>query len=407
MMHYRWWRLLLPALAAVLLTTGCGRGASATGATAGRPTYTVGVLTDLTGPGAASNGRGVELGVRAGIGGASRTGFVIRYVLADTGSSPGGALTAAQELVEQHHVFAVIAISAFTFGASRFLAAHDVPVVGIAVDGSEWNTSPNMFSVLGSDDFAQVDSTIGLMFKRLGATDIASVGYGLIPLSADATRDAALSAQAAGQKVGYLDAAVPFATSDVGPLSLEIAHAKVNGLFASLLPTTEFSLLQALRLQRQLPKVVLMATGYGDLSGGGPDASGIAQGLYFYVSYEPVELHTEATRKFTQALKTYAGVTGEPTFFECLGYVSINALLEGLHAAGPHPSQAQLIDTMDHITGYDAAGLLGGNPISWVPSERDGPTGYDRCVWVTQYIGRTFRPVPSASPICGHLLASR
>ena len=50
---------------------------------------------------------------------AAKDGYKIKYVEADTGSSPTGALATAQKLVEQDHVFAVLAYSSATFGPSR------------------------------------------------------------------------------------------------------------------------------------------------------------------------------------------------------------------------------------------------------------------------------------------------
>jgi hypothetical protein len=52
---------------------------------------------------------------------ARRAGYTIKYVIGDTTSTPGGALTAAQKLVEQDHVFAVIAVSSLTFAAANYL----------------------------------------------------------------------------------------------------------------------------------------------------------------------------------------------------------------------------------------------------------------------------------------------
>src|SRR5262249_4305182 len=152
-----------------------------TGASGGSgKTYTLGVLTDLTGP-IASAGRTTPLGIKAGGGGGNSEGYKIKYVGADTGSSPAGALTGAQKLVLQDHVFAVLALSGLTFAAASFLTSHGVPVVGSANDSTEWITSRNMFSVFGTEDYTKVGSTFGTFFKNIGVTNLASLGYSISP----------------------------------------------------------------------------------------------------------------------------------------------------------------------------------------------------------------------------------
>ena len=146
---------------------------SGTASSTGQTTITVGVLTDATGVAAASYA-GFEKGVRAGIAVAPK-GYNIKYVLADTGSTPAGALSGAQKLVEEDHVFAVLGASAFTFDAAPFLASHGIPVIGAAGDASEWATDKNMFAVLGATDYSHVFTEAADILKKLGATNLGTV----------------------------------------------------------------------------------------------------------------------------------------------------------------------------------------------------------------------------------------
>src|SRR5579875_633520 len=96
---------------AALVATACSSSShSSSGASAASRTYTVGLLTDYTGAAAASFKTSVQ-GVEAGIHRAGGEGYSIHYVLADTGTSVSGALSAAQGLVERDHVYAVISES--------------------------------------------------------------------------------------------------------------------------------------------------------------------------------------------------------------------------------------------------------------------------------------------------------
>jgi ABC-type branched-subunit amino acid transport system substrate-binding protein len=231
------------ASALVLAAVGCSSsshgsssslGGSATGSVSGR-TYKVGVLTDLTGPAA-----GVEVsvvsGIEAGVGRAAQEGYNIKFVVGDAQTSPAGALTAAKKLVEQDHVFAVLASSALTFAASSYLTSKGIPVIGSATDGTEWTTASNMFPVEGALDYHKVPDTIGRFLKLEGVTNMASLGYGITPSSSLSTKATAAAAQLQGIQVGYLNANFPFGSTNVGPAAIAIKNAGANGLYAGSRP---------------------------------------------------------------------------------------------------------------------------------------------------------------------------
>ncbi|HEY3877785.1 MAG TPA: ABC transporter substrate-binding protein, partial [Trebonia sp.] len=174
-------RLLAAAAAATLLsgvaaacsssstTAAAGAGSSgsagtsatsASGSGSGQgKTITLGILTPLTGPVSSSFGQATVQGAEARIALANADhelpgGEQIKLVSVDEGSSPQTSLTGTQQLVENDHVFAVLAAGAFFYGAYRWAAQQNVPVVGDGIDGPEWNSSqfPNMFAAFGSTD---------------------------------------------------------------------------------------------------------------------------------------------------------------------------------------------------------------------------------------------------------------
>jgi branched-chain amino acid transport system substrate-binding protein len=299
-------------------------------------------------------------------------------------------------------VFAVIANSSLTFAAAPFLASHGIPVVGAGVDATEWITDRNMFSIIGDLDFTRVYSVWGQVMKMLGVTNLASLGYSISPSSSDTAKGNAISAQLAGIKVGYLNANFPFGGTNVGPAALAIKAAGSNGLITSIEQNTEFALVEALRNEGAPIKVVLNATGYGaDLAGGGPGATRIAQGQYFLTSYEPMEMNTPATQKAEADFQKYGGITGDPTFGEYQGYLAIAALVQGLKAAGSHPTQASLINAMNGITNFNGLGLYGTHSVDFSLANRGKVEGADNCDYITQYSGSTFHLVNGMEPICG------
>jgi ABC-type branched-subunit amino acid transport system substrate-binding protein len=386
-------------------TAGSSSSGSGSSGSGGTKTYTVGILTDLTGP-AASGNQTSPMGVQAGAVIAKKDGYTIKYVVADTATSPSGALTGAQKLVEQDHVFAVVAVSSLAFSAAPYLTSKGVPVVGVAEDGPEWITSKNMFSVYGPLDLTKVATTSGQFFKMEGVTNVAALGYSVSPSSSEAAKAAGASAEHAGLKNGYLNAAFPFGSTNVAPVALAMKSAGVDGLTTQTDPNTAFALIAALRQAGANPKVALLPTGYGgDLQQAGPNALQEAQNVYFLSSFEPIEMHTAATGQFQDALKA-VGINHDPTYAEYAGYTSVLLLVQGLQAAGSNPSQAGLIHGLSGITDFTAGGLFGSHHLDLSQRSND-VVGVDNCYWITKLSGSTFDLVSNADPICGTVIPGK
>jgi ABC-type branched-subunit amino acid transport system substrate-binding protein len=401
-MHKNTMKVVIAVAGVVLLAAACGSSSSGTASSGQGHTYTVGLLTDLTGL-AASGNKTSPQGVRAGIAWAATQGYTIKYVEADTTSSPSGVTTAAQKLVLEDHVFAVVSVSSLTFLTASFLTSHNVPVVGVAEDGPEWTTAKNMFSSFGPTDTSKVATTYGNFFKLAGATDVGSLGYSISPSSAQAAKGAALSAKSTGLKVGYQNSNFPFGSTNVAPVALAMKSAGVNGMTASVDPNTGLELVTALKQAGANLKAALLPTGYGgDLTQAGPGALQSAQGVYFLSAFQPVEMNTAATTQFQHYLRV-AGVAGLPTYAEYAGYTSIVLFVDGLKAAGSHPTQASLIDGLSSLHSFDAAGLLGSHTVN-MSNRQASPVGPDNCIYITKLSGSKFDLVAGADPICGTIV---
>jgi ABC-type branched-subunit amino acid transport system substrate-binding protein len=392
-------------------TTNAARGGQSTTTVPGsaapgsKGTYTVGLYTDQTGP-AASGNKTSDKGVEAGIAWAATQGYTIKYVTADTASSPTGALSAAKKLVEQDHVDAVLSVSSLMLLASNYLTSQGVPVIGAAEDGPEWITSKNMFSVFGPTDTTKVATTFGDFFKAQGATTVGSLGYGISPQSANVAKAIGISVQNAGLKVGYVNANFPFGSTNVAPQALAMKSAGVDAFTASVDPNTGFALVTALRQSGANLKVALLPTGYGgDLQQAGPGALQAAQNVYFLSSWEPMEMNTPATQQFQNALKT-VGITGDPTYAEYAGYTSVLLLVKGLDAAGANASHATIINGLSGITNWDSGGLFGSRSID-LSHPTAAAIGVDNCIWITKLSGSTFELVNGADPICGTIIPGK
>jgi ABC-type branched-subunit amino acid transport system substrate-binding protein len=400
-------KLLAVAAASMMLAAACSSSSKSVGGVTGTAfhSYTIGILTDLSGPAASGSKTSVQ-GARAGAVVAAKEGYNFKFVEGDSQTSPAAILGAAKKLVTQDHVDAVIAVSALTFGAAPYLTAQGIPVVGAAEDGPEWITAKNMFSVYGALDGTKVGTSTGAFFKMEGVTNFGALGYGISPSSSEAAKGAAASAQQAGIKVGYLNANFPFGSTNVQPIALAMKSAGVDGVESTTEPNTSFALTTALRQIGNNPKVALLPDGYGgDIDQAGPGALQTGQGLYFTLTFQPVEMHTPATEQFQSALRTI-GITNDPTYGEYAGYTSMALLVQALKAAGPNPSHSALIAALNGVKGFDAAGLLGSHTFN--PSNRASTaTGIDGCIYVTKLSGSRFQLVPGADPICGHLIPGK
>jgi ABC-type branched-subunit amino acid transport system substrate-binding protein len=340
--------------------------------------------------------------VQAGAILAKRDGYDLKYVVGDTTTSVTGGLSAGQSLVEQHHVFAVIAVSSLTFAAAPFFKAQGTPVIGVAEDATEWITDTNMFSVYGIPKTTLVNTDSGLYLKSQGVTNLASIGYSISPSSAEAAEGTAASAKAAGIKVGYVNAAFPFGSTNVAPIALAMKSAGINGLSMSTDPNTAYALIDQLKIDGVKLKAVLLATGYGgDVTyQASPAEAQAAQGVSFELPFEVQELNTPATKQFAADLKA-AGIKGLPTESEYNAYVSVGLLLQGLKAAGKNPTQASLIAALNKVTTFDALGLFGKYPVDL--AQRNNFSGH--CFWVGKLEGKAFDLIPGAEPTCGHTIA--
>ena len=257
----------------------------------------VGVVTALSGA-ASSNYAQSENGVKARFaayqaanGKCASRGFEV--VVGDDQSTPQGALTAAQRLVQQEHVYAVLPISTYFYGAGQYAGtqAKATPFIGGAFDGGEQWFNPkydNLFAAMSGTDYNKAATTLGDYWKKLGGTKVAVVAYNT-PSASKAGEGAALAAERAGLARGYVNERVQVGSTDVGAMVLGIKESGADVLYVPVIPETAFALVSGLRQAGVEMKSVLLATGYGADLLKSPPAVAAAQGIGFLTSYAPVE----------------------------------------------------------------------------------------------------------------------
>ncbi|WP_197028872.1 ABC transporter substrate-binding protein [Blastococcus sp. URHD0036] len=382
--------------------SGSSGGGSDSGGTRADGPVDVGILTSLSGPGAAAAAGSIR-GAQARFD--SYDGeckdVEINIVQADDTSSAQGALSGAQKLVQQDDVFAMINVSAFFYGASPYLTgqASDVPVFGGAWDGAgEWSDPDNnLFNTGLVPDYETVFSGAGEFLKEQGATKVAGIAY-VSPSSQAGLESGQASIEAAGLEVGYTNNSVQFGSTDVGPLVLGIMESGDDAVYTTINFDTSLALVAGLH-QAGWDGIFISPTGYGADLLGSDVAVQIGQGVIFSNAFVPVENDTPATQELSAALMEQGNESGIPGFYESQGWFGASLFLYGLEKAGCDTDQAGLISTLQQTDDWDADGLYP-QPIPQSTSSYD-----EQCSFYLQLEGDGFVPLNDGEPFCGEAIS--
>jgi branched-chain amino acid transport system substrate-binding protein len=394
------------ACAVALVAAGCGSAGGSDGGSAGGNggTIKVGLMTALSGPGAAAAAdsiRGAEARFAAyeedGKGCAGALDF--KLVEADDASSAQGALSGAQKLVQQDKVFGMLNVSAFFYGASPWLTTQGktTPVFGGAWDGAKEWAAPdnNLFNTGQVPNYDVVYSTAGDYLTSQGATKVAGIAY-VSPSSQAGLANGLKGISAAGIDIGYTNNSVPFGSTDVGPLVLGIIESGADALYLTINPDTAFAVVGGLKQANYPLKAIMAPTGYGaDLLESAP-AVQAGQGVTFSTAITPIELQTDATKRMQQALIDHTdNASGIPGFYESQGWLAADLFLYGFEKAGCDATQAEYIAALQGDQDWDANGLYP------KPIPQDTVKYDEQCSFYVKLEGEAFVPVEGAMPLCG------
>ena len=305
----------------------------------------IGFITSKTGPAASTSGNS-DAGCKARVGRANAAGGVngrkvdVVYVDDQTTSN----LPAAQSLVDNDHVFAVINDSALGFVSYRWLLDHDVPLIGGGFDGNYYGAPGNekVISAFGnSPPIAGIQTTLmPKIMKALGGTKVAALGYGSSPSSVSNVKSfMQYAVPAVGLDPVYTNTSIDFGTADVGPLALGIKNAGADSAYDVMDLATNLALAQTLRQNGVTMKAEIMATGYGQALLDQPASKSLGPEVVLISIWAPVEIKSKATERFQADLKKYAGYTGVPDFGVYTGYIACDLAILGLQQQG---------DNLDH-----------------------------------------------------------
>jgi branched-chain amino acid transport system substrate-binding protein len=399
---------------AIFCLTGVLVGVSGAAASASKPPIVIGLITDETGVGAATYG-GSEVGAEARIDAQNAAGGVdgrkIKLVIEDDQSTPSGNLAAAQTLVEDKGVFAVIDNASIAFGGASYLSAKKIPVTGAAEDGPEWAApaNSNMFSVTGTltapingKTYSYNDAEAAL--KAVGITKLATVTAN-VPSAINAANDVF----SAGKPLGVsecLNDIVPIGDVNFTTFALEMKSKGCNGVEVLSLLSSCTALATAIK-QAGLKVKEECATGYDESVLTQPTALAAMQDTYTTATINvlgndiapPVKTFLSNLKKYT----TWPG--GLPSLNIDYNYEAADLMIKGLQLAGSNPTRSAVISDLRKVNGYTAAGLI--------PPPGDDFTHFGtlagvpktNCEQLLEIKGKSY--VPAGKLACGTLVSTK
>jgi ABC-type branched-subunit amino acid transport system substrate-binding protein len=394
------------AASLALALSACGGSDGDKAADGGGGPLKIGVLASLTGPSsatfkvtpAAADARFKQYIADKGECASRFKDYQI--VKADDTNTPQGALLAAQRLVQQDKVDAILHGTASFYGAATFLttdaAAKKIPVMGGGFDGSPVYLDPtnNVFGILAPIDSKKTYTTTAELMKQAGASSAAVIAYDN-PSSAAGAESNVRSIEQSGLKVPYKNLKIQYGTTDVGTIVQGILASGADSVISSINPETAFAVVGGLKQAGKEMKLISQPIGYSaDLLASGP-AVQAAQGVTFSASSAPNELDTPATQHRAAALKTIGNDSGIAGFAEDQGYLGADMFIYALEKAGCDAPMADVMKTLRADDKWDGGGLL--------PLPRDfgsGSAPTEQCSYYVNLTGKEFVPV-SDKPICG------
>jgi branched-chain amino acid transport system substrate-binding protein len=324
-------------------------------------------------------------------------------------ASSAANLTAAKDLVQNRKVFAVVNNSSFAFLAYRYLLDSGVPLIGGGFDGTYYSQKGNEDIIDAGGNGSPPPS--GIIFtngtevaKKLGATKIGSVGYGVSASSSGVAKDTQkYAAPASGLKPVYLNTAVDFGTTDVGPIVLGLKNAGADAVYLPLDGNTNLAIAQGLKQNGVDMKAVLMASGYGQAMLDSPITKTLDSADVVSQVYKPAELASDpAVKQFRADLKKYAGITGVPDYGDYTGYIACDLAITGLQQAGKNPTARGFIDGLRTLGTYNGANLTCA-PVD-ISLKGFGKTPENSCQYFVTFKNGKFVVMNKGKPIVGKLV---
>ncbi|GMU77826.1 MAG: hypothetical protein AMXMBFR46_06240 [Acidimicrobiia bacterium] len=355
----------------------------------------IGGLIPNSGPSAASFGPSRD-GLEARIDKANKEkelgNRTIKIVYADDAAAPDKNTTAAQQLVEQEKVWAIVENTSAADASAEYLYDKGIPVVGWHVGLPAFGTYPNFFGWKNSSpkDGASTYTTRTIDFiKSKGGKKVALVGNSqansarVILQSDDAIK------RTKGMETVFKTVDVPVGSTEFGAIAQQIKDAGADSIYTGMDFAGNLALATALKQAGANIKVMVFPGGYSPLIVGAPAMDQV----YFGLEFKPFET-TPATPGYTEFNKWLpANVTRSQV--TAIGWLMGEALVQGIKEAGVTcPTRKAFITNLRLLDGYTANGWF--DPINYTEEfNRPFPCGY-----YVQVVNKAFVPQDGGKAFC-------
>ena len=355
--------VLLAASPAVL--AGCAplssSGAAAAGACSAQVlgvttnSIRIGLIYPDSGPdGITSTYRGTRSGVEARIAQQNANGGVngrtIDLVWRDDQANASTFSAAAHDLVDNEHVFGLIAQSIVVSDSAAWLNVRNVPVTGAATT-ADWTRYPNFFD-FGNLFNPGVVSTFGDYVQAQGGTKALIVADPTFEVFQNL--DAKIAPSLRNSQIAVVGT-VSYAGTSPARIAAQLKSSGANALVVAAPTSAVMDIYtEAKRLGVRL-KVVLGSSidNGGMIAQQGPQMAGLS----FLSSFSP--MNSPAMLGYDDAMRRYAPQLADPyDEFALNGYVVADEMIQGLKAAGDCPTRDAFIRNLRKVTAFTGNGLI-------------------------------------------------
>jgi branched-chain amino acid transport system substrate-binding protein len=290
-------------------------------------------------------------------------GRKIKLVVVDDQSSFQQAQTAAQTLIQQDKVFAVLPTCPAAQAAINIYLQSGVPIVMGFPGNLAIPQNPTVFSYSGNANphFPAFRGPIRY-FQTLKAKKVCAAAYGVSTVGVDGTKAIVNGLHSVGISTPVVDLAVAAGQVDFSADVLKMQQAGCDAVYTSMATQSNLALATALRQAGVKLKGTYILAGYSQAVLDTAASRAAAEGLEFTSYFSPPQVNTPATRRFMKALRKYGGLrTPNPYENSYWGWAGADLAITGLERAGRNLTWASFIKALRSDHHYTLGGLYGGS----------------------------------------------
>lgn len=369
----------------------------------------IGAITPLTGP---SSGSGffpnIIEGVQARFSAANAAGELgkrkLTLVSLDDKGDTAQNLAAAQNLVEQEKVFAIIPESGAGAASAPYLSQKGIPAVGWQLGLDIYGKYPNYFGFQNANA-----ADLKTNYTSRNAASMSKAGAKKVALVASNTGNSAVFIEQVndsikrfgkdlGLSVAYKTTDVPVGNTEWGSYAQQIKASGADTLYTALATTDNIALVNALKQAGAPIQKILLSAGYDPRVAALP----AFDGAYLGIEFKPLET-TPEPKGIADYKAAMAKYRPDATLNQssAIGWLSANTLIEGIKAAGVDcPTWKGFINNLRLTSGYTADGFF--DPIDFQEVfNKPFP-----CAYYVQVVGGKFTPAFGGERVCGQFVTN-